>query len=156
MAKRKRVLIDPVVQWAIGRRVILHWMLFLTCLLSLNAFLHIMGSITQVTVWQAIADGLRAQIPILAVMLVLLPIFVHDTMKLSNRFAGPMFRLRSSITALGRGTPTRPIAFRDGDFWQAAAGEFNSLRERVEYLEQRNQELSRMVQRPAVAETTSP
>ncbi|QEG41617.1 hypothetical protein [Roseimaritima ulvae] len=155
MAKRKRVLIDSAVQWAIGRRVIMHWMVFLTGLLSLNAFLHTIGSISEQTLWQAVVDGLRAQVPILGVMLVLLPVFVYDTIKLSNRFAGPMYRLRTSITALGRGKTTRPIAFRDGDFWQDAAEEFNQLRERVQFLEQRNQELSRTVQRAAETETAN-
>lgn len=143
MAKRKQVLIDPTVQWAIGRRLIVHWMLFLTCLLSVNAFLHMVVTLSSEPFWPAVTGGLRAQLPMVAVMLVLLPVFVHDTMKLSNRFAGPMFRLRSSIKALADGTPSREIAFRDGDFWQETAVDFNRLRNRVEQLEQENEELKR-------------
>jgi len=141
MAKRKRVLIDSEVQWAIGRRLMLHWLLFLACLLSINTFLLAVVSLGEQGLGAAIKMGLKAQLPLVSVMLVLLPVFVYDTMKLSNRFAGPMYRLRISIAELARGKPTRPVRFRDGDFWLRAANEFNELRDRVESLEARNQTL---------------
>lgn len=87
--KRSKFLVAPQVQWAIGRRVIQHWALFAFCLLTINVtFLLLM------TVNDPIEDPMNAaalsQLPVLTVLLVMLPIFVVDTVRLTNRFAGPM------------------------------------------------------------------
>ncbi len=53
-------------------------------------------------------------------------------MRLSNRFAGPMLRLRRSLRALGRGEYVEPLEFRGADFWQEFADDFNSVLRRVQ------------------------
>ncbi len=66
--------------------------------------------------------------------LFLLPIVLIDTLMLTNRFAGPIYHLRRSIRALAAGGPVDPIRFRDHDFWQEIAQEFNTLSGYVEQL----------------------
>jgi len=61
-----------------------------------------------------------------------LPFCVGDILRLSNRFAGPMLRFRRAVQDLGRGAHVEPIRFRDGDFWQDLATDFNVLVERVQ------------------------
>jgi hypothetical protein len=52
---------------------------------------------------------------------------IYDVVRMSNRFCGPLFRLRRSIRALSRGEHVDPISFREGDFWPEIAQEFNTL-----------------------------
>jgi hypothetical protein len=50
---------------------------------------------------------------------------------LSNRFVGPMYRLRGAIRDVARGKDIQPLKFRNDDFWQDVAGDFNDLLERI-------------------------
>ena len=61
-----------------------------------------------------------------------LPMVVADVIRVSNRFAGPLVRLRRSMRALARGEHVEPIHFRKGDFWQEFAEEFNAVAARVQ------------------------
>ncbi len=71
------------------------------------------------------------------VCLSLLPWFVHDSLKLSNRFAGPITRLSTAIRLLRDSSDVAPVKFRKGDFWCEVASEFNELQTRV--LEERGE-----------------
>jgi len=64
----------------------------------------------------------------------ILPAILLDFLRLSHRWVGPIFRLRASLQALNRGETVKPIAFRDGDFWQELAGEFNQAAEELQRL----------------------
>lgn len=60
-------------------------------------------------------------------MFAIVPAFAYDSIKLSNRFAGPMVRLRKGIQAVTEGEPTVNLKFRKGDFWSDVADEFNEM-----------------------------
>ena len=68
----------------------------------------------------------------LVASLLLLPIVLIDIVRLSNRFAGPLVRLRRSMRALARGEKVQPIHFRGSDFWQEFADEFNAIAARLQ------------------------
>jgi hypothetical protein len=61
----------------------------------------------------------------------LLPMFVLDTIKLSHRFAGPIYRLRRTIQSVAAGEAPRHLKFRDFDFWQGLAEDYNKLIDRL-------------------------
>ena len=61
----------------------------------------------------------------------LLPLVIVDIIRFSNRFVGPLLRLRRSMRALARGEYVEPIEFRDNDFWYDFADEFNAVRARI-------------------------
>ena len=64
-------------------------------------------------------------------MFFMLPVFIVDTIKLSHRFAGPIYRLRQTIRIAGRRRARyQPMKFRDFDFWQGLAEDFNQMVER--------------------------
>jgi hypothetical protein len=50
---------------------------------------------------------------------------LRDLVRLSHRWVGPILRLRSALNALSRGESISPIRFREGDYWQELAGDFN-------------------------------
>lgn len=144
--QRSRILVDPKVQWSIAARIVGHWLLFLICLVSVGAMVRLMVSAGAHSFGESWKAALVAQIPILGVMFFMLPIFLRDTLKMSNRFAGPMYRLRTSLNALSEHGTTRPIKFRDGDFWQEAAGDFNVVLTQMETLKNENAALKAKLQ----------
>jgi len=72
--------------------------------------------------------------PFLLVMVFLLPVFVVDTVKLSNRFAGPILSLRRVMREIVQGKPPRKLKFRRHDFWHDLADDYNAMLLRLELL----------------------
>ena len=66
---------------------------------------------------------------------------VYDSVKLSNRFVGPIIRFRKSIRDLSHGKTVQPIVFRGDDYWQELADDFNEMIERVQKSETSQGEL---------------
>lgn len=141
MSKRSRLLVDPTVQWSIAGRILIHWVFFLVCLVSLGTMVRVLVAVGNQPFSEAWRGAAISQIPALGVMFVLMPIFLRDTLKLSNRFAGPMFRLRTALKSLSDEGSTKPIKFRDGDFWQEAAEDFNEILGKIESLQAENESL---------------
>ena len=128
---RKRFFVDYRVQGALIVRVVLYWLM---CLLTMTLLL--LG-------WGMIADPVRplnAHLtelwalhgPAAVASLLLLPAVIFDLVRVSNRFAGPMFRLRRSMHDLAQGKPVAAVHFRHGDFWQEFADDFNTIAARAE------------------------
>jgi hypothetical protein len=69
--------------------------------------------------------------PGLAASLILLPIVMLDVMRLSNRFVGPVVRLRNGLREVAEGRPAQPLNFRDDDFWRELATDFNRAAARL-------------------------
>lgn len=131
MAKRlrKKHWIDSQIQGALAIRIFLHWLVFgcIATILTLmmqymeNPFSSLSYHLEELWNNQS-AFGL--------VMLILLPIFVYDSVKLSNRFAGPIYRIRKAMKQVGEGGKPEKIAFRSGDFWAGLAEDYNSMIDR--------------------------
>ena len=132
MAKqRKTILVEKQVQGALGWRIAAHWFVFLGMSVSVTCSLQMLGNFEQADLWSRLETAMMSQVGSIVVLLALLPWFIHDALKLSNRFAGPMVRLQKSIVELTNQHETPPVAFRSGDFWQEIANNFNELRMRV-------------------------
>jgi hypothetical protein len=135
-AKRRRVFVDSRVQGALLRRMAIYWIVFL------GAFL------LQFTFWSVCMDPLRPlsetiddvgrrTLPAVLASAWLLPVVLYDLVKMSNRFVGPVVRLRTALGELAAGKETRDIEFRDNDHWREIAVGFNSLNARLKSAEQR-------------------
>lgn len=128
--KRRRALVDPEVQGGVLRKIAIHWVVFFVC----NA--------TALMIWirlfeqpdadwgQTFSDTLLRFLPFFVITMALIPAFVWDTLKLTNRFAGPILRLRAALSDASAGRAVSPIHFRTNDFWQEMATNFNTLMER--------------------------
>ncbi len=131
--RRTKIVSYKKIQFALARRIMLHWtILFLT-------------SIALLTIWQLLVSGdpfnlysdhMKAMwakvIPVFVVFLVLLPVFIYDTVKFSNKFTGPVFRLQNKIRSLSEGEITNQVTFRKNDFWHELADDFNALLEKTD------------------------
>jgi hypothetical protein len=129
-SRRTVFLVDREVQGALMLRTALYWMF---CLLSISLML---------ICWNAYHGPSRRFIdlasdlyfrygPALAASLILLPIVMLDVMRLSNRFVGPVVRLRNGLREVAEGRPAQPLNFRDDDFWRELATDFNRAAARV-------------------------
>ncbi len=123
-SKRRLILVDRKVQWAIVRQSVMHWLGHTLVAAVYLAMLELLlGGLKPWsehwrTIWPLAASLLLS-------LLLLLPKFIYDSLQLSNRFVGPVTRLRRSLRELAEGRPLAPVKFRKGDYWQEMAGELN-------------------------------
>ena len=126
---RSRIFVDQKIQGALALRVVLHWATFVIVVGVLTLAMQYIATPfappdeLMDVVWQN-------QGPFVIVMVILLPIFLYDTVKLSNRFAGPVVRLRRAMQGISQGKPVEKLQFRENDFWRGLAEDFNRLVER--------------------------
>ncbi len=129
--KRTLILVEKNVQGALGLQIAAHWLIFLAISVFVSCALRMLTKIDHSSLSEGIQAALMEQVGTIVVLLALLPWFIHDSLKLSNRFAGPMVRLQKSMVQLTYDDDLPPVTFRKGDFWQGIAKDFNNLRSRV-------------------------
>lgn len=136
--RRRKYSIDSAVQGALVRRLMYHWLTFSAlCALLLPVWRVINGGNVQGPFTMLVREACIEMIPVFLFMLLLLPMFVWDTIKLSNRFAGPMYRFRGVLRRMAAGENVEPIRLRRGDFWTDVADDINALAERFSSLEEK-------------------
>jgi hypothetical protein len=134
-APRGRLYIDKDVQRALVLQLVRHWAVFVVVLtgilLAMDSLSEPQRSFGQhfLSLWQRHAG-------LLIVVAALFPVFLYDSVKLSNRFAGPIMRLRRALQDAAAGDLSRPLVFRKNDFWQDIAENYNALLMRLQ--EERN------------------
>ena len=133
--RRKKQFIDAMVQGSLARRIIFHWLLFLM-IASLASFILQVLSNPFRPLGEHAHDLWWTHGPFLLVMVFLLPVFVVDTIKISHRFAGPVFSLRRAIREIAEGKPPRKLKFRRRDFWHGLAEDYNAMLRRLELLDE--------------------
>jgi signal transduction histidine kinase len=68
---------------------------------------------------------------VVVLSLALLPVFLYDTIKMSHRFAGPIYRFRKSLKTLAGGQSVEEISFRGNDFWADLSNDFNQVAKKL-------------------------
>jgi len=63
--------------------------------------------------------------PAMIASVLMLPAVLIDVLRMSNRFVGPVVRLRTALQDLAENRPAQPLNFRDDDFWRDMATNFN-------------------------------
>jgi hypothetical protein len=129
--KRRQLFVDHKVQGALVMRAISYWFM---CLLTVALMLLCWRVLTgPARLFYRHLDDMWFHFgPALIASLILLPIIVVDIIRLSNRFAGPMLRMRRAMQNLAKGERVPPLQFRDNDFWKDFAQDFNALLARVQ------------------------
>ncbi len=139
--KRKVIFIDSEVQGGILRRIVCHWMMLVVCsTLMLMVWVRLFEAPEKS--WEEVFQLCYTRFaPFMIVSLTLIPAFARDTVKFSNRFAGPMVRLRGALKMAGAGDAPKHISFRKGDYWQDIARSFNQLADRINQQQEENEAL---------------
>lgn len=83
------------------------------------------------------------------IFLAIFPAFMLDTIRFSNRFVGPITRLRRHIRELTAGETDR-VKFRDNDFWRTLADEFNVLNDKFKNQKQEIEQLKQQLAEASV------
>lgn len=128
--QRRQKYIDSQVQGALARRIIFHWLVFISVAAVAALLLQVLSDPFQ-PAGTHIENLWYTHGPFLIVMLFLLPVFVVDTIKISHRFAGPIFSLRRSMREVAEGQPLKKLQFREGDFWHELAQDYNAMLARL-------------------------
>lgn len=152
LTARRRYLVDPKVQRALLLKAFGYWC---GCVLAVGLLLM---------VWDAMAGPPRPFLDFFsyewlwdqhAIMIVgavaVLPLLLIDVLVTSNRFAGPIYRMRRSMRALAAGEFVQPIEFRETDFLHDVAEEFNAVVAYVEHLK-KNAEVATQLQQASTVE----
>lgn len=132
--RRTKHFIDANVQGALTRRIIFHWLVFMLVAFVASFILQVLTNPFR-PLMAHVHDLWWTHGPFLLVTAFLLPVFVVDTIKLSHRFAGPIFSLRRAIREIAQGKPPRRLKFRRRDFWQDLADDYNAMLVRLEAIE---------------------
>ena len=151
--KRRTTFIDATVQGQLVRRIFLHWLSFFAVVGMMMWFMSIMMGDPSKAVAERMTDSIGPMIMLGIVMAAILPAFMLDTIRFSNRFVGPVTRLRRAMRSLGTTDDIAPLQFRDNDFWAEAADEFNTV---LEKCNRQQEELRRLKEKlGANSETVS-
>jgi len=139
--KRKQKYVDTNVQGALLRRILLHWVaFFFVTALTVILMKSLIGDL-NLTFMENVKNSIGEFSLIGVILLCLFPVFMLDTVRFSNRFVGPIGRLRRHLQELGREKSTQKCTFRDNDFWSEMAEEFNKV---VDLVEQQDAEIARL------------
>ena len=80
-------------------------------------------------------------------LMLLVPVMAYDLLRMTNRFAGPVFRLRREMQRLLDEESEYPLSFRDGDYWAELADIFNELRAELHELREEKKSFARRARR---------
>ena len=139
--KRKQKYVDTNVQGALLRRILFHWVaFFFVTALTVILMKSLIGDM-NLTFMENVKNSIGEFSLIGVILLCLFPVFMLDTVRFSNRFVGPIGRLRRHLQELGTEKSTQKCAFRDNDFWSEMAGEFNRV---VDLVEEQEAEIARL------------
>ena len=127
---RRRVFIDRPIQGSLILRVMLIWLVGMLLQVLLVTFFFIVTSSPNDLYQAPQLFWWHLELLVVSSLLVL-PLLAYDIVKLSHRWVGPIYRLRTALRALSRGEAVQPISFREGDFWKDLAGDFNAVAERL-------------------------
>lgn len=138
LISRKRMFVDPKVQGSLMIRVVIYWLFCVLAISQILLFWQIYsGPPGQSFIEQFRYDLLWQKYGIVVfASIFLIPPLLVDVVVISNRFVGPLYRLRRSMRALAAGEQVRPIHFRKNDIGDQMAVEFNALIAYVDKLRQ--------------------
>ena len=130
-SQRKSNYVDASEQGSLLRRIVYHWVIFFG-VAGLSAILvqALLGD-TRVNLSTRIQAAAEEYAFFVLVVFAIFPAFLLDTIRFSNRFVGPMVRLRRKLHELGTEGETSSMNLRDDDFWSEICSEFNTVRDVV-------------------------
>ncbi len=131
--KRTQNYVDTQVQGALLKRIVFHWLAFFAVTAMAIILLQaLLGGPDEATLGQRIVKEAGEFTLVGIVMVCLFPAFLLDTVRFSNRFVGPVGRLRRHLKQLGKEENTEHCKFRGNDFWSDMADEYNAVADLVE------------------------
>lgn len=139
---RKQNFVDSTVQGALLRRIVLHWFLyFIVAGLAIVMLQAMLSGPDGEPLLTRVVNEIKSFTLVGLILICIFPAFLLDTIRFSNRFVGPVGRLRRYLRQLGSDQNTERLSFRGGDFWSEMADEFNTV---ATLVEEQQQEIDRL------------
>ncbi len=147
MLVRQRFWVDGSVQGVLIGRIVIYWgVAVLYAILGTACFQyydhpqwtfvkHIQALFTQFWPW-------------IPSMILFVPLVIHDINRLSNLFAGPIYRLRKHLAVLTENPDCQKLTFREDDYWQDLVAPINRLQEQIVTLRSEVAELKSKAEKP--------
>ncbi len=130
---RKIYLVDKQVQLHVAGRVIVYWcsaLLFVLLPLALLRTVQVGGTFPM-----NILVVCQQYWQVFTMLFLFLPFAIYDSIRVSNQYAGPIYRLREELRKREEGKKIGPITFREGDHYTDLPQSINMLIEQVDSLE---------------------
>lgn len=124
--KRRKAVVDARMQWMLATRVVLHFFLFICGGAAFGLIVQFLSD-PFASPLEHIKTFAKHSAPMLVVLLCLIPVFIRDTLTLSNRIVGPICRLRDTVKRMGEGEDVPPLQFRKNDMWEDMPELFNTM-----------------------------
>lgn len=133
-AERRQFQLDPAVRGEVARQCFYYWLAYLTAtLVFLFAWIGLVDQPNSAAGfwqrWNTLA------LPALISSTLLLPLVFFHSVRFGNRFSGPLYRIRKTLSALSRGEAVDSLSMRKDDYWQELAGDIERLSRYVEQLQ---------------------
>ena len=125
-ALRKKLYVNREVQRTLILRSIMHWYFYMCAILLTVVIFTVIRDPSELALKLVFKSFIYFS-PAIIASVILLPLFVWDILKASNKVAGPIHRLRNEMAILVSGHDVKELRFRDGDHWSELADEFNLL-----------------------------
>lgn len=148
--KRKNKYVDSHVQGALIRRIFLHWVVFFFVSGMTLVLMKALVGDPELTIVERITSQVGEFTLLSMVLLAIFPAFILDTVRFSNRFVGPIGRLRRQLRELGTEQKTEQCTFRNNDFWSGMAEEFNTVSQLVQNQQQEIERLKSQLAKSGV------
>ena len=127
---RKKLYVNRDVQGALILRSVLHWSFYMVAILLVVSIIAVIKDPSRLG-FGLLYESFLSFAPAIVASILLLPLFVYDILRSSNRVAGPIVRLQHKMKKLTAGEEIEELRFRDGDHWNEVADEFNALAKQV-------------------------
>ena len=137
---RQQLFVDPSVQGVLVRRAALYAVACTVYFVIIVVFATCMSDPDR-SIMESLSIFLGEAIFWAPGLILLAPVVVYDMLKVTNRFAGPVFSLRREMQRLIDGESERPLQFRDGDTYSDLADRFNLIRAEMLDLREANRDL---------------
>ena len=133
--KRRQWYVDKEVQKDLAKRLFFY---LIACILFVSLPIALVNTVKNVekNFFTHVAEVFYNHWPIMLTIGLMLPFAVNDMIRLSNRFAGPVFRLRRELATFAETGHMKEVFFRDNDFWKDLAFGVNRLTRRIRELEE--------------------
>jgi len=133
-APRKRLYVDKKVQGAMVRKLVIYWVACLYAIFCVLAGVpYVIGMLvfSKYDVLPVLGETWIKFWPVACAAMLILPFVLFDMIRNTNKFAGPILRIRGEISRLLNGEDIRPVRLRNGDHWHELAEDFNELAEEL-------------------------
>lgn len=127
---RKRLWIKPAFQGRLLLHMGSYFLLYLVIIGVLGLLLFVQEALITkqfklgVGMYATYLTSLR---PLLYASVLLLPYFIYDMIKFSNRVAGPLYRCQAMMREMAEGKPVREFVPRQRDLMPEFFADFNTL-----------------------------